>query len=98
MVGPHCAVRVQLYHMLWHYKHKLRAKLLKALKNARAVLKARQPLCTCRAAFVSQTEPAKIFLGSRSHSTAVVTLMKKPCHSNRCSHCGKCTALVQCDD
>ena len=40
VVGALCAVRVQLYHVLWHYKHKLRATLKKALRSARAALKA----------------------------------------------------------
>ena len=44
MVGQHCAVRVQLYHALWHYKHNLRAKLKKALKQAHAALRVRPSL------------------------------------------------------
>ena len=39
MLGRHCAVRVQLYHALWHYKRRLRAKLKKALRRARATLR-----------------------------------------------------------
>lgn len=46
VVGRHCAVRVQLYHALWHYKRRLRAKLKKALKQARAQLQVRGALRT----------------------------------------------------
>ena len=35
VVGTHCSIRLQLYHALWHYKHRLRAKLKKQLKIAR---------------------------------------------------------------
>lgn len=38
MVGPHCAVRVQLYHALWHFKRRVRGKLKKKLKESRAWL------------------------------------------------------------
>ncbi|CAL8466622.1 g6158 [Coccomyxa elongata] len=38
IVGQHCAVRVQLYHALWHYKHHIRGKLKKQLKKSREYL------------------------------------------------------------
>lgn len=41
VVGQHCAVRVQLYHGLWHYKHRMQAKLKKELKKAKAHLQVR---------------------------------------------------------
>ncbi len=49
VVGQHCAVRVQLYHALWHYRRRMRGKLKKQLKKSRQYLEVPPPalLCCC---------------------------------------------------
>ena len=88
MVGRHCAVRVQLYHVLWHYKHKLRAKLLKALKTARAELKA----CSRSLVLCVPKCASKSVWGFQLLGTAVVTLVKKS-PSNTFRNCNTCSAI-----
>lgn len=57
-MGQHCAVRVQLYHALWHYKRRMRGKLKKQLKKSRQFLQvsfacALPPFCCSSLSLIS---------------------------------------------
>ncbi|KAK9916753.1 hypothetical protein WJX75_006571 [Coccomyxa subellipsoidea] len=61
VVGQHCAVRVQLYHALWHYKRRMRGKLKKQLKKSRQFLQnVRKPSSWMDAA-VNVTEHSRLY-------------------------------------
>ncbi|EIE26346.1 hypothetical protein COCSUDRAFT_64448 [Coccomyxa subellipsoidea C-169] len=61
VVGQHCAVRVQLYHALWHYRRRMRGKLKKQLKKSRQYLEnVRKPSSWIDAA-VNVTEHSRLY-------------------------------------
>ena len=90
-MGTHCAVRVHLYHSLWHYKRRLRCKLKKELKKARLWLE----VSTDSSLFVSTHAKAGLIPFSTCSADGY-SILKEVCKPSRSLPCHRKAMLICC--